>query len=344
MSDRVPNIRGSARTTTWRLVEQPGWRAYSSTQRCAWATHLRQRSAVDWVCRSTSMTSGLALSQLTGFFGIITGPMADGWGRRRMMLAGMTMLAGGMLVAAAHPTFVTVLMALFLAGFGKTFFDPALKAYVGDWIPYERRGAGHGRSRVLLGSESAVRYATRRPVDKPLWMAVSLLLLGAAGLVSAASILLLFPRGRLRAQYSVVAAGLLSAWQHLAGEPAALWVLASSVLVAAANLALFVVYGAWMEQSFSLSIVALGTTGLLIGLSELLGESLTALTSDRIGLKHALLIGSALLVGSYCLLPWFGHSLSMAWRACSSSLSATSSWSSPRCPCPLRYCLMPARR
>ena len=311
MSDSLPNIRGSARTTTWRLVAAGMARLFLNTalrMGYPFAPALSRGLGVPL----TSMTSGLALSQLTGFFGIITGPMADGWGRRRMMLAGMTMLAGGMLVAAAHPTFVTVLMALFLAGLGKTFFDPALKAYVGDWIPYERRGRVMGvlefswAASLLFGIPLVALLISRFGWRSPFF------LLGAAGLVSAASILLLFPRGRLRAQYSGIAAGLLSAWQHLAGEPAALWVLASSVLVAAANLALFVVYGAWMEQSFSLSIVALGTTGLLIGLSELLGESLTALTSDRIGLKHALLIGSALLVGSYCLLPWFGHSLSMA--------------------------------
>jgi predicted MFS family arabinose efflux permease len=83
------------------------------------------------------------------------------------------------------------------------------------------------------------------------------------------------------------------------------------LLVGAANLALFAVYGVWMEQSFGLSIVALGTTALLIGLSELLGESLTAFTSDRIGLKQAVIIGTALLAASYCLLPLGGQSLSM---------------------------------
>ena len=307
----MPYARGSARATTWRLLAAGMARLFLNTalrMGYPFAPALSRGLGVPL----TSMTSGLALSQLTGFFGVVTGPMADGWGRRRMMLAGLAMLAGGMLVAAAYPHFVTVLLALFLAGLGKTFFDPALKAYVGDWIPYDRRGRVMGileyswAASLLLGIPLIALLISRLGWRSPFF------LLGVAGLVSAASVLLLFPRGHLRAQRPGMAVGLLRAWRQLGGEPAARWFLASSVLVGAANLALFVVYGAWMEQSFGLSIVALGTTGLLIGLSELLGESLTAFTSDRIGLKRALLTGSALLVGSYCLLPFFGRSLSMA--------------------------------
>jgi predicted MFS family arabinose efflux permease len=258
------------------------------------------------------MTSLLALSQVTGVFGLITGPMADGWGRRRMMLAGLLMLAGGMLLAAVFPTFATVLLALFLAGLGKTFFDPPLKAYLGDWVPYERRGRAMGlleyswAGSLLLGIPLIALLVDRLGWRSPFF------LLAVAGLVGTASILMLYPRGRARPQHPGTVAGLLHAWRYLGRDSAAVWFLVFSLLVGAANLALFVVYGAWMEESFGLSIVALGATGLLIGTAELLGEGLTAFTADRLGLKQALTIGTVLLVVSYCLLPWGGQSLSMA--------------------------------
>ncbi len=311
MTDSLPHARASSRTTAWRLGVAGLARLFLNTalrMGYPFAPALSRGLGVPL----TSVTSLLAISQVTGAFGLITGPMADGWGRRRMMLAGLGMLAGGMLLAGAFPTFASVMLALFLAGLGKTFFDPPLKAYLGDWVPYEHRGRAMGllefswAGSLLVGIPLIALLVDRLGWRSPFF------LLGVAGLVGAASILMLYPRARRRPQRSGIAASVLQAWQHLGRDSAALWFLAFSLLVGAANLALFVVYGVWMEQSFGLSIVALGTTGLLIGIGELLGEGLTAFTADRVGLKQALIAGSALLVASYCLLPWAGLSLPMS--------------------------------
>ncbi len=39
---------------------------------------------------------------------------------------------------------------------------------------------------------------------------------------------------------------------------------------------LFVVYGAWLEQSYGLSLTAIGLGTILIGLAEVAGEAITA--------------------------------------------------------------------
>lgn len=88
----------------------------------------------------TSITSLLALQQLTGLFGLISGPLSDRAGRRRMMLAGSAMLAGGMLIGGALGVYWSVMLALVLAGLGKVFFDPAVLSYVGEWVPYDKEG------------------------------------------------------------------------------------------------------------------------------------------------------------------------------------------------------------
>jgi predicted MFS family arabinose efflux permease len=82
--------------------------------------------------------------------------------------------------------------------------------------------------------------------------------------------------------------------------------------MAAANDSLFVVYGVWLETSFGLTVLALGAATIAIGVAELLGESLTAFFSDRLGLKRALFIGLVLSALSYVLLPMVGHTLSLA--------------------------------
>ena len=51
------------------------------------------------------------------------------------------------------------------------------------------------------------------------------------------------------------------------------------------------VFGAWMEDAFGLSIIALSGAAVLIGISELLGEGATFAVTDRIGKRRAVLVG-----------------------------------------------------
>jgi predicted MFS family arabinose efflux permease len=78
---------------------------------------------------------------------------------------------------------------------------------------------------------------------------------------------------------------------------------------------LFVVYGAWLEKSFSVGVVALGMATSIIGLAELVGEILVATISDRFGLKRVVIIGVTICIFTYSLLPFTGHSLLSALAA-----------------------------
>jgi predicted MFS family arabinose efflux permease len=85
-----------------------------------------------------------------------------------------------------------------------------------------------------------------------------------------------------------------------------------SLLITVANDNLFVIYGIWLESSFGLSILALGAATMIIGLAELLGEALTAIIADRLGLKRALFAGLVLSASSYVLIPFVGNTLPLA--------------------------------
>ena len=90
--------------------------------------------------RLTAITSLIAVNQATGVLGLLFGPIADSLGYRVMMLAGLTMLVVGMFAGGFLPLYGVVLIALFLAGLGKTIFDPAVQAYVAKQVSYQRRG------------------------------------------------------------------------------------------------------------------------------------------------------------------------------------------------------------
>jgi len=92
----------------------------------------------------TAITSLIALNWATGIMAVFIGPLTDRVGYRLMMIAGMVLLAGGLLVSGFFPWYAVVLVALFLAALGKAVFDPAVQAYISEQVPYRRRGLAIG--------------------------------------------------------------------------------------------------------------------------------------------------------------------------------------------------------
>jgi predicted MFS family arabinose efflux permease len=86
----------------------------------------------------------------------------------------------------------------------------------------------------------------------------------------------------------------------LVGISIALWASAANELV---NL----IFGIWLEDSFGLQIAALAGASAVIGLSELSGEGLVALLTDRIGKPRALLVGLLANSVAALLLPYIGR-------------------------------------
>ena len=105
---------------------------------------------------------------------------------------------------------------------------------------------------------------------------------------------------------------LWNAWPHLIANRSALGALGYAFFISVANDNLFVVYGAWLEQSFHVSIVVLGIGTGVIGLAELCGEGLTVLISDRMGLRRSIFAGLVLTIVNYALIPLYGQSLPIA--------------------------------
>jgi len=96
---------------------------------------------------------------------------------------------------------------------------------------------------------------------------------------------------------------MLSNWKTIIKERKVLGMLSFIFFMCLGNDNLFVIYGAWLEQSYNLSLIAIGFGTVFIGLSEILGEGCTVLFADRIGLKKSIIIGVSLCAGAYFLLP-----------------------------------------
>jgi len=136
--------------------------------------------------------------------------------------------------------------------------------------------------------------------------------LGGLGVLGFLILQILIPKDGKKVVTRPTSIVFLNAWQQLGRERTALVAISFGFLLSVANDNLFVVYGAWLEKAFSVSIVALGLGTSTIGVAELLGESMTAFIGDRLGLKRSVMLGLSLSVVSYGILPLFGQTLYLA--------------------------------
>ena len=260
----------------------------------------------------TAVTSMIAVNQATAMLSLFFGPLADRWGYRLMMLSGLALLVGGMFAAGFLPFYGMVLVALFLAGLGKSIFDPAVQAYVSERVPYRRRGMAIGFLEVAWAGSTLIGIPLVGLLMDNIGWRSPFFAMGGLGLLGIVLVyLLMSPKEKpLKLQRSSI--GLRSAWSQLIVQRRALGTIGFAFFASVANDNLFVVYGAWIEQAFNLSIVALGLGTGVIGLAELLGETLTATLADRLGLKRSVMVGLVLSTACYAILPFCGRTIYLA--------------------------------
>jgi predicted MFS family arabinose efflux permease len=249
----------------------------------------------------------LTARSLMGLISPFLASVADSRGRKTGMLLGIITYTGALSLIVLWPTYPSFFIALSLATIGYLIFIPSMQAYLGDRVPYEKRG------RVLGITEFA--WSLSAIIGVPLvgfiiarkgWLAPFPLI----ALLGGISILLLtwmLPKDTLPQE------GQTGFWKNLRkvfSYPPAVAALAMAGFYTAANETVTLVYGVWVEQAFALSIASLAATALAIGISELGGEVLVTLFTDKIGKRRAVVIG---LIGN-CLaalaLPFAGQ-----WKA-----------------------------
>lgn len=202
--------------------------------------------------------------------------------RKRLIALGLAFFAVGAAVTAATTWFVGALVGFVLMGLSKPVFDISAMAYIADRVPYRSRArylsvieltwAGG----LLIGAPAAGWLIGRAGWAAPFWV---IAVLAAVALGLQARILdpdvPVATKGRITERWDAPAVALLVV----------------AALFSASAEVVFVVYGAWLEAGFALSLAALGGTAVIVGLSELGGEATTLAITDRIGKKRAVGIG-----------------------------------------------------
>jgi predicted MFS family arabinose efflux permease len=244
---------------------------------------------------------------LIGMFAPVLGSIADPRGRKFGMLLGILLFIGGMSLVAIYPSFLTFSLALLLVILSKYLFDPSMQAYLGDRVPYERRGT------ALAVTEAAwsLAFIAGVPLMGILiarfgWNAPFPLLAGL-GLVMFLIIWRLIPSTDHTSHQPLACATSLQNVRAVLTNLPALAAISIALWATAANESINLIFGLWLEDSFGLKIAALAGASAVIGLSELSGEGLVALTTDRVGKPRALTLGLLGNILASLLLPIVGR-------------------------------------
>jgi predicted MFS family arabinose efflux permease len=214
-----------------------------------------------------------------------------------------------MLLCGLMPAYWPVFVGLVVASFGKTIFDPAIQAFIGRNVPFAGRGRVIGAVETAWAGSTLVGIPALGLIIERLGLNSSFYLMALLGAIGWLLISRVIPPDEPNPHPEKKKAALGASLKQLVQIRPAAGMLAFGFWISIANDSLFVVYGAWFEQDFLVSLVALGFSTVAIGAAELLGESLTALFADRLGLKRAVILGLGLAIGAYLLLPLIGRTL-----------------------------------
>lgn len=260
----------------------------------------------------TAITTIIATCQFTSLLGLFSGPVADRIGNRVVMRSGLAILSIGMILCGLVPQYWFVFAGLVLVSFGKTIFDPAVQSFVGHHVPYASRGRVIGIIETAWAGSTLIGIPAFALIIEHVGLTASFYVLGGLGAIGWLLMPQILPEDGGKDGPSTEKLHLVSRIVALFKSRSTAGVLLFGFWISIANDALFVVYGLWLEESFQVSLVTLGFSTIAIGGAELLGESVTALFSDRIGKKRTIIIALCCVSVAYALLPLMGAALSLA--------------------------------
>lgn len=244
-----------------------------------------------------------SLVSVRGFAGLVSplfGPLSERFGRRKILALSMVLFSAGSLIVVFWPELWAFGLTLSAIAVAKVIYDPAMQAYIGDTVPYEKRG----RSIAITELSWAGAFILGVPlisfaIQEQSWLA-PFVWLAVLGGFAAGALLRLLPKADGR---TGAVTNLQETWRVIRHQPV-IWAAAFYIfLVMGANELILIVYGDWMETGFGLSITNLGLATAVIGSAEVTGEVTTAIFVDRIGKRPFVITTGIVTAVMYFTIP-----------------------------------------
>jgi predicted MFS family arabinose efflux permease len=237
----------------------------------------------------------LSVAELSGLLAPLIGRFIDPRSRKTSMLIGSLGVVVGVTVAATAPNIFLFAVGVFLLGAAKITFDVTMAAWFNDHVPYEKRGRVSG-------------------LVETSWALGLLVGVSAMGLMVAATN---WRWGFMLGGISVFAVTLVVAARipneghpttHLQAEHGGKFrrgswrVVTTSFLLMGASQAVYITFGAWLEDGFGFTAAALAAVGFSFGAVELAASTTSARHTDAWGKEQSVIIGAIIMVPTGILL------------------------------------------
>ncbi len=256
-----------------------------------------------------SLALGLSIRSFLGVFGPFLATVADTHDRKTGMLLGIGLFTAGSGVVGLWPSFWSFILGTSLVLLGNGVFIPSMNAYLGDHIPFEKRG------RVLAITELswALAFIGGIPLVRVLIESISwvmpFFLFAALGVILFLTFAWVLPSNSIaKTEENTIWKNLwrvVSFWPALAG-------LLMGILFTGANETVNLMFGVWIEDRFGLDFTLLTVASIAIGVSELGGEVVSGLWLDAVGKRRMIWICLGLNSLAAVLLPLTGGKLAWA--------------------------------
>ena len=256
-----------------------------------------------------ALATALSIRSFLGVLGPLLATIADTYTRKVGMLLGIGLFTVGSGLVGLWPGFWTFFIGISLVELGIVVFIPAINAFLGDRIPYERRG------RVLALTEISWALAfivgvplVRLGIETYSWATPFLVSLIVGVVLFALSLWLVpavkFSQSKKTAPWHNLRQ-VVRYWPALAG-------LLVGMLFAGANETINLIFGVWIGQQFGLDFNALTAAAIVIGISEFGGELMTSAWLDAVGKRRMIWIFLGLNSVAALLLSFTGEKLGWA--------------------------------
>lgn len=241
-----------------------------------------------------------AYAVMVGLFALVTGPISDKIGRRKILLIGTGVMTVALFLHGLVAGYVSFLVVRGLAGAAGGILSGSAVSYVGDWFPYERRGWANGwimsgiaMGQILgipIGTVLAEYYGFRAP-----FLAFAVLMLGAYAMIH-----LTVPQPDVVLQCSrITAGGALRKYGLMLRKPEIAAASASYFLMFLSISVYIIFLPSWLESSFGVSGNAIATLFFVGGIANVITGPQAGKLSDLWGRKSIIIfscVGLALVM------------------------------------------------
>ena len=250
---------------------------------------------------TTSLSGFIVSAYAIGYMlsALLIGPISDRHDRKKILVGGLVVFTVATASCGLANTFAWMLITRFVAGAAAATAGPQIWAAIPVLFPRQQvvkvmgyATAGLAVAQIVgvpLGSYLAV-WSWRFPF----------FFVGAIALILTLLVMRLMPS----LNDAKAAPASESIYRQLVGNHPVMKLLAAYLLFQTANFCGFAFIGTWFAKSFNLSVGAIGSFILLIGVGQFVGSLLGSRLVTWLGQPHAFLLEFILFIIGYVVLPF----------------------------------------